>query len=105
MRIKLLMVAVVGLLLGCGGPAGSELLGIKAQGARTIQKIERFRADSGRYPATLESARIDPPATGSGAWRYAAFEEGRRFELALTNDAKGWRMVWDSRSGDWKMER
>lgn len=57
------------------------------RGEAIIEALQAYHEANGRYPDSLDAlvpehlAEVQPPTAGTGAWEYAAGEDGQRFFL------------------------
>ena len=82
---------------------------VEAVGNPIVQRIEEFKGDKGRYPASLVEAGIESPGTELGKFRYEpyTFESRKDFRLiAGTFRENGFELYWDSNpeSQGWFLE-
>ena len=81
----------------------------KSRGHSIVYALEKFRTAIGVYPASLGDLvpdydpYIEPPAAGTGEWRYGAFGDGKAFTLHFTSGGalSGGAWEFDSRDGKW----
>jgi hypothetical protein len=79
----------------------------KRRGATVVEALERYHADHGAYPGTLQELTpayvpaIQPPTWGTGEWRYRRFEQrvsgdsvARYFELAVAKDSSNYPLLY-----------
>jgi hypothetical protein len=77
-----------------GGPSDTGLRDLQAQGQSLIEAVERYKAQTGRYPQTLEQAGTSAPLTWWGRWRYGSDGNSFTLEIGDYSDYE-FLMYWD----------
>lgn len=114
-RAKLLMVAAgvvvapfaVAIVLLVGIPLFQDMspkpsvAALKAQGKTLVDAVERYRAEHGEYPPSLEAAGASALSTGYGHWEYRR-DAGGGFYLKVGDyDRYNFLIAWDYRNKRW----
>ena len=98
-RLQFLAVVIAaGFLLPPPKPtAPAELPELEKQGRAMVATIEAFRKEHGRYPESFLEAKITPPRTAWGEWKYRLFPD--KHFLLTVGDPADFMVGWDSREG------
>jgi hypothetical protein len=96
--------AFVGYRILSYGPPTARLPSLQAQGQVLVDAAERYKAQTGRYPNTVEQAGVATPVSRYGRWQYKTDSGGKSFSLSVGDyERDGFVMYWTDRG--WSIDQ
>ena len=77
---------------------------LQAQGQKLVDAVERYRANHGDYPPSLEAAGAFAPDTGYGRWEYGREPDGSYYLKVGDYGLYNFVMWWDDRNKRWRID-
>ena len=77
---------------------------LQAQGQKLVDAVERYRAEHGDYPPSLEEAGTFAPWTGYGRWEYQRYPDLGYYLKVGDYGRYHFVMWWDQRNKRWSID-